>query len=233
MPDRDVNLREIIKDIAGRMPDSRIMEKYKISLRGLADLYQQLIAAGYLVSEGQGYRIADKRQIKLEELVEDVRSGMSESELKKKYKFSSATFKKLMQKLDAQGFLLDGRPTVTAMSEFGGREDEFVPRLPRNYLLWPYPVYVLGDDSVTGWILDITETGLKVEGIEVQPGDTRTFSIIAGDVSDAKPFVIEVICRWTQKDVAGSWVSGFEIPRISDYNLEQLQKFIQAVALVA
>ncbi|MBI5251035.1 MAG: hypothetical protein HY912_16215 [Desulfomonile tiedjei] len=230
MPDREVNFREIMSDLGRGMPDSQIMRKYKLTSRGLSDLYQQLVEAGFLVRTGQTYRIANKRQIKLEKLMEDIRSGLGESELRQKYRCSPWAFHKLMRKLHAHRKVNDHGLPQHAFDPFGPQGNEFIPRLPRNYLLWPYPVYVLGDNEATGWILDITEYGARIEGIEVQPNEARTFSVIASDVCDAKPFVMDAVCKWVQKGPSGSWVAGFEIPRMSAYNLCQLQKFIQAAA---
>jgi hypothetical protein len=230
---REVSVKQVLKDIGAGLGDQALREKYKLSQKGLEDLYKQLADSGFIEQARNGLTVCRKRKIQTRLLVDDIRSGLNRRQLLAKHMVSSKHLSSLIEELLAIG--------AVTQDEFDGLSDshavfdelEFTPRLPRNYLAYPFPIYVVGDPEATGLILDITEEGMRVEGIRVQPGEVRTFSIIATEVSDARPFVLEVTCRWITQDSEQGFQAGFQITKCSDLGLCELRKFILALAPAA
>jgi hypothetical protein len=109
---------------------------------------------------------------------------------------------------------------------------EGVRVLARNYLAFPVPVYEAESLLVQGEIIDITEKGLQVAGIEVQPQETKSFLIRADEFHDIYPFVFEARCQWVRKeDPDGKCVAGFQIVAISELGLEELRRLISVLTI--
>lgn len=62
-----INAKAVLKDIKSGMTKADLMEKYKLSPKGLESLYKKLIAAGLLKPKGAGERTATKRVTKVKE----------------------------------------------------------------------------------------------------------------------------------------------------------------------
>jgi uncharacterized protein (DUF433 family) len=225
---REIDVTEVLRDIKDGKGDGELMQKYRLSPRGLADLYRKLVNTGFLARNGNSFVIARSRRIAVKQLVADLRAGLSRQELMAKYLCSSQRLRRLVAKLMAVGVVTQ---TELAESEHLADWAEFqlTPRLPRNYLPYPFPVHALGDPNATGLIIDITEHGLKVEGIDVRVGEVRRLSIIVTDVSEVRPFFLKARCRWVTKDPPKASAAGFEIQEITDSSLQELRKFIQAL----
>jgi hypothetical protein len=230
---REISVNQVLKDISAGIGDRAMSEKYKLSPKGLEDLYRQLADLGFIELGRNGPAICRKRKIPTRSLVHDIRSGLNRRQLMAKYVVSSRHLNRLIEKLLATGVV--PQEVFLGLSEPHAALDkhEFTPRLPRNYLAYPFPIYVVGDPDAAGFILDITEEGMKVEGIGVQQGEVKTFSIIASDVSEARPFVLEATCRWITQDSEQGFQAGFQITKCSDHGLRELRKFILASAPAA
>src|SRR5271157_1502517 len=116
--------------------------------------------------------MSPKREINAKDFVNDLRSGMSDSELRGKYNLSAqglqSAFKKLLEVKAVRTSEVFGRVSL---------EDDTVAiattrLLPRDELEFPVPIYLCEGTLpvVRGVIKDITEKGLKVSGIESKVG---------------------------------------------------------------
>jgi Mor family transcriptional regulator len=76
--------KEIVKDIAGRMSDSELTQKYNLSVDELRSIFQQLAKA---------------RAKRIQALASDLRSGMARSELMKKYQLSAEGLETALKRL--------------------------------------------------------------------------------------------------------------------------------------
>jgi len=157
---------------------------------------------------------------------------MSDAQLQDKYKLSSVGLQKAFTKLvDAE---------LLKPSEIQGRLPgyqspigvEGVRVLARNFLAFPVPVYEVESLLVQGEIIDITEKGLQVAGIEAEPQETKTFLIRADEFLDIYPFVFEARCQWVRREEPDDrCVAGFEIVDISEMGLEELRRLIGVLAI--
>lgn len=172
------------------------------------------------------------RQISVRSFVKDVQSGMPDAQLSNKYKLTSKGLQKAFTKLvdaeilrpsDVQGRLPTHESPIAV---------EGVRVLARNYLAFPLPVYDAESLLVQGDIVDITEKGLQVAGIEVEPQETKSFLIRPDEFHDIYPFVFEARCQWARrKDPDGQHVAGFEIVDISELGLEELRRLIEMLTI--
>ncbi|MDQ7784461.1 MAG: hypothetical protein RDU20_16365 [Desulfomonilaceae bacterium] len=172
------------------------------------------------------------RRINLRSFVEDVRSGTSDTQLMSKYKLSGIGLQKAFTKLvDAE--LLDPSDIQGRLPSYESPIGVDALRvLARNYLAFPVVVYDTEDLRVQGDILDITEKGLQVAGIEVKPQETKSFVVRPDEFHDIYPFVFEARCQWVRREGPdGTWVAGFEIAEISEMGLEELRKLISVLTI--
>ncbi|MGO9567803.1 MAG: hypothetical protein ACLP5H_09705, partial [Desulfomonilaceae bacterium] len=92
---RRFSAKEIIQDIRSGMDETVLRKKYQLSLKGLETLYQKLIATGLLGNDLQ----LIPRKINLLAILADIRAGMSQSDLLKKYELSESMLRQLSKKL--------------------------------------------------------------------------------------------------------------------------------------
>lgn len=173
--------------------------------------------------------MSPKREIKAKDFVNDIRSGISDSEIRSKYNLSAKGLQSAFRKL------LDAKAIRT--SELFDRvslEDDTVAiattRLwPRDELEFPVPIYLLEGTrpTVRGVIKDITKKGLKVSGIEAKVDDVKTFAVPSDKFSHVEPFAFRAKCRWIDADGC----AGFQITQISERGTDELEKLIRFLTL--
>ena len=85
-----------------------------------------------------------------------------------------------------------------------------------------------GFESNRGTVLDISEVGLRVQGLEAAPREMKKL-VIYGDLHDVfQTFSFVACCRWACREFPDdSMLSGFEITQISDRDFEQLLNLTQ------
>ena len=96
------------------------------------------------------------------------------------------------------------------------------------------PVYDTSDLHAEGFLEDVSESGIRVVGMNVSEGDERTLMIRSDEFVDVYPFVFDATCRWRETaDQTGDVVAGFEITNISDGSRGELRKLISLITLGA
>lgn len=103
----ELNAKEVLEFIRSGMDDTALMEKYHLSPTGLQSLFRKMIAAGLLDQSEVAKRQKKKqrRSIDLDEFVEDIRAGMDDERLKKKYLLPEEKLQKLFDKVIEKGLL--------------------------------------------------------------------------------------------------------------------------------
>lgn len=237
MPNQEVVVWKVLKDIHNGVRVDEMKKKYRLTSDGLRGLFKQLEDAGLLervdTKSGQRFVLAKKRRISIAQISDDIRSGMNNAQLGEKYKLSSQALQRLYAKLTAVG--------AVGRSELYGRfvdeegicleASEKCRRSPRKYPAFAIPVQETEDPDSRGWILDISERGVKIRGISAEVGEFKTLAVAADYLAGLSPFVFDAECRWVEQDEDDHVVAGFEIPELSDRNLEHLLNVIQALTL--
>ena len=178
--------------------------------------------------------MAAKPTIKAKDIVNDLRSGLTNLELMEKYGISSkglqSIFAKLIEAKAVRDGELDGR--VPFADDTVNLDQKRI--LPRNFVVFKLPVYDNEDMTLEGQVQDITEKGLQVEGIPASVGDFKTLIIQSDEFADIHPFVIEVRCMWANPGTENEPCSaGFEITEIAEESVHELEKLVQSLTFGA
>jgi len=173
-----------------------------------------------------------RRELKATELLEDIRSGMGMSELMAKHDVSSEGLKGVVTiLLDTQAITRD-----ELYGELHSLFDTVVPdntrELPRHKLDFDTLVYDPTQPEIYGKVLDITEAGVGLKGIDAKLEQTKAFVILGDAFGDVAPIEFEAKCRWVEPAKDGvECVTGFQITKISDKDFRELQKMIRLLEL--
>jgi hypothetical protein len=118
-----INSRQAVEAIRSGMSDLALMEKFALSARGLQKLFKKLVAAGELeqlevharLLASQQSHVVDliisqpvqtkKARIEADKALEDIRAGVSDSELMQKYNISAKGLESLFRKLLAASLI--------------------------------------------------------------------------------------------------------------------------------
>jgi hypothetical protein len=164
----------------------------------------------------------------LTEMVDDVRSGLTDFELIKKYQLTARQLRITLQQLTATGLLKKAkvyrRPVFYdyAMDRHDDRQ------FPRHYLARPLPIHETDSPNNRGWLTDITEVGLGTRGIMAESGDTKKFTVLPEHQYEIQEISMSASCVWSRKDHSeAQTVSGYRITEISDHDLEKIRKLIR------
>jgi uncharacterized protein (DUF433 family) len=233
-----IKARDAINDIRAGMTDAELMEKYDLSAKGLQSLFLKLLEAKAITRNELHQRraiyqdTAVIQQIEPRDMVEDIRSGMTDAELMEKYALSAEGLRRIFQTLTEEGTIdpedLYGTP--------GSKHDtvfvEDSRQAARHFLAVTVDVYESERPEIRGILSDITEKGIAIAGIEARVGETTTFVIPAENFVGVDPIEFEARCRWATKEKdTGEWFAGFQIAKISPKCLEDLKGLIQSASL--
>jgi uncharacterized protein (DUF433 family) len=228
-----------VNDIRAGMTDSELMEKYGLSAKGLRSLFQKLLDVKAITQSELNGRLEvflDTmmiKQIDTADMLEDLRSGISNSELMTKYKLSADGLQRARQKLvDTQTIVVKdlnsgSPPPIDNVSV----EDE--RKVPRQRLTVDVVIYELRRPAIKGTLINITGKGVAIKGIRSTVGEVTTLVIPAVSFVQVDPVRFDAQCKWVAKDsVTGEWHSGFEIRRISQTCSDDLERIVQAASVL-
>ncbi len=224
---RKLSPREVLQDIRSGMDESAIRRKYSLSVKGLKNLYDKLIEAGFLGPNLEPVR----RRLDIGAILADIRDGMSDSDLMKKFDLSAEMLRRASKKLlevrakkpaeDGLATLIEDPPGFLATREFVRHEVDFEIR-----------VYETSRPEVDGLVRDISEEGVGVVGIDANLGDVKTLVILGDEFGEFSSFEFEGYCRWCFADEAqGTSVTGFAISKISEKDMQELRKLVRLIAV--
>ena len=171
---------------------------------------------------------SETRVIRARDFVQDIRKGMSNSDLMKKYRLSAKGLRSVFRKLLDAKALTKNDILRRFLSTRSLRRMRNSRRFPRKRIQYPLLVCDAETPQLKGFVRDISEKGIAVEGIEADRGDLRALMIRSNELTDTSTFEFVVECRWARpaEDSGEFPVSGFEITHISSGALEELMKLI-------
>ncbi len=169
-----------------------------------------------------------KRKISAAEFVEDLRSGMTLSELMDKYSV-------VPRELDA--ILLQLKQSLVNPLQVYGRSPgeqaiagiEKIRFFRRHQVGLPVRIHDASNPEVWGHIRDVSERGVGVEGIVAGVDEIKTLVIACNEFFSINQIKLVAKCRWaTPNSDTRKYLTGFETVRISEGSLERLKSFIEA-----
>ncbi len=232
MADREIKAGEVLRDIRRGLDDLGIMEKYKLSRKGLEDLYRQLAAARLFDKSTSPDSSTPRRQINAASITVDIRAGMSDKQLMEKYHLTAAAFQKVLGKLVDLGVELPPacqdpkhQPEYLAKGQSESSRLSF-----RHEVDFVLPIFDEKNQEILGIVLNITESGIGVRGIEARVGETKTLVIPADEFFDVRRLRFEATCRWRSQDPSdGEHVAGFELGGLSSNDVKEVRRLIQLI----
>jgi hypothetical protein len=175
--------------------------------------------------------MSSKRQINGRDFVNDIRTGLSDTELMQKYGLSARGLQSIFGKLiDAKAI---DPAEIYERSAFGDStvDVEVIHLSLRGHPSFTPSIYEAVNPEVIGTVRKITEKQLEVVGIEAGFDETKTLIIMIGRHMKVEPVFLKAKCRWCRKEPpGGQHVAGFEITSISEDNLRELKKLIRIVS---
>jgi hypothetical protein len=234
-----IKASDAANDIRSGMADSEMMEKYGLSAKGLHSLFLKLLEVKAITQSELNRRRANYHDTTIighmdsGSMAEDVRSGMSDSELMNKYSLSSEGLRRAFQtllnaKLIAPDDLYGSSPAMHDTVFVENRRE-----VPRYHLAVEVVIYEVRHPEIKGLLSNVAEKGIAVTGIEAQIGERKTFIIPAVNCVQTDPIRFEAECKWAGKDsITGEWNSGFEITNISKKCLGDLEILVQSASFL-
>ncbi|MBI5572665.1 MAG: PAS domain S-box protein [Desulfomonile tiedjei] len=259
---RQIRAKDVVQDIRAGLTDPELMEKHKLTAKGLQSVFQKLLQAniakpseiyGRLSSYDETVAIEvsripvteppepQKKTIKSSKITADIRAGIADSQMMDKYGLTATGLDNVFKQLVAAGVVSEdeierkAQPDTREQEQDQQQEDETVNRaLPRNYMVVSVPIYEANNLLSEGTIIDISEKGLKIQGIKTMEGEKKGLLVQGTEFHDVFPFVFDAVCRWTQTDEStGETVAGYQITAITDAGLQELRKLMAALSIGA
>ncbi len=167
------------------------------------------------------------REIRVRDLVRDIRLGMSDSELMIRYRLSGKALQRVFNKLLSSKAIRHHELYARSATYKDTIDLSSARKYPREDLTVPVQIndVVSGE---TGLVRDISEGGFRVAGIRTRVGEVRSFRLPVDVFTPADPLIFDARCRWVKKKGSGLQylVSGFEIINISENDQQELHKFV-------
>jgi len=170
-----------------------------------------------------------KRTIKAGDIIRDIRSGNTVSQLLAKYGFSLKTLRIVFRKLLNAGAMTKEELNSQKALYSDAVDLKGVRKLVRTITTLPLRIYDSGNPFATGYVRDISEKGVCIEGVEAAVGEVKNFIVRSGAFGAGHTFVFEGKCRWVNKEEPSGkrCVAGFEITSISSLDSAELRKLIR------
>jgi hypothetical protein len=211
-----LSAKSILESIRGGLNREQLMDKYGLSPTELSIVLSRLLG---------------ERDRRTTQIIQDFLSGLQIQEIAERNAFSAERFIEVLRL--ALYRELKRRPLLTAETERTSFESEHAER--RRYTRISSPVLMarIIDQSRPereGSILDISEKGVAVKGINVRVDDEKTLLIGEATFDSMDPIVLTCLCRWTGKEEAPELdqSAGFEITKISESDDRYLKSVIEA-----
>lgn len=162
-------------------------------------------------------------KIRKTEIVDEIRSGLEDDDVMRRHDIPLRVFQRILQALVSEDVItheeLYSKSVVyRSLIDILRARDH-----PRVYVPISIRVRCIGS-SRTGFLLDISESGLRVAGLQEDVGDEITLRLPLDEVSGSLPVEFQAICRWSVDASSGRKhpVSGFQIKSISQKARKQI-----------
>ena len=224
-----MNASEVLADLRSGINSDDLMKKHSLTPRGMQNLFQELDRAGILEARAEQQGVPAKVEINLNEIAEDIRSGLDGTQLMEKYRMSPRSLRRVSTMLISSGSIT----WQEIYDKLSTTYKDLVPDKPRGGKRSPVPfdcnIYEMHNEGVLGKVRDIAYKGVGVQGIKAKVGDTKTLVVAKDEFGEFATFTFDAECRWKKRDPSGEFLVGFEISYISIANLKEFQLLLHLV----
>ncbi|MBI5569439.1 MAG: PilZ domain-containing protein [Desulfomonile tiedjei] len=230
---RRIDAKQLLKDVKAGRDDGSLSEKYGLTPRELLKVLTRLVLKGFMLpaelaqrkSLLKAARVPRQRQVSLKDIIHDIRSGMGDIDLQRKYDLSAKSFLRLVERLVDTEALSPEEAQGVSSQEMAEKPARGQSR--RAHLKVPVPIYDVSSSAV-GLLRDISKDGFRVAGIPVAVGDLRSFRIPVDLYMNAEPLVVTGECRWVEARGQGHnyVVAGFQVTNCSNSDERIIREFM-------
>ncbi len=228
---RQISAKDLLREIRAGITNRGLMEKYNLTPEALGRLLVDMMEANIPFFPAR-QNAGGSQKINVRQLVADIRSGATETDLMKKYSLSPRGLQSAFWKLVRAGIVSwdellcphkDFDDTVTL---------EKNRQWPRCYPILVVEVYDEQNPVNRGKVLDLSEKGIGTLGVETTVGQEKTLMLVPDDFTDIKPFAVRAECRWANKLSPKRLMrAGFEIVGVDSAETKDLQDLLQVITV--
>jgi hypothetical protein len=169
---------------------------------------------------------------RIDRIVKDIRSDLTDFELMRKHNLSPEELRSILEELCKTGTLTKSSVYLRPIFYDDTMDPKANRRPPRQILTRLLSIYEAENPQNKGWLIDISETGFGVSGIDVEAGQTLDLKILPEDFSRAENISVTAECIWTRNlHPEAQPISGFKITNIADKDREELLKLIRMLVI--
>jgi uncharacterized protein (DUF433 family) len=219
----------VLRDIESGFRENELRDKYRLSEKELRQIFEQADKAG-LLNRARHRKVArDRITLRASAVVDAIRSGLSRTQLIRKYGLTFRGLQWICLTLVRTGLM--SQHEISA--RMGLNFEQLVPRtdraLPRYRPDSQVFVFESGKPQIQGKVLDISQRGVRVAGIEAKVGEIKVLTVRGDELGEFYSFTFDATCRWVRKGPDGQYVAGFEISSLSIGSLAELRLLIRSV----
>lgn len=170
--------------------------------------------------------------IRAGDVVRDVMSGMTDTDLMEKYRVSEHRLKRLLRTLVDERAISHVELYERSLSYRRMTDGFRIRQHPRPGIEIPLQIIDI-ESSSRGLVRDISENGFRVAGLAAKVREYRSFQIMIDTFLGFEPLLCVAICIWSRRK--GKRVqyeaAGFEIVDISKKDRNALRRFVNLLLL--
>ncbi len=149
-----------------------------------------------------------------------------------KYSLSSHGLKKVLTQLTDTKMVDLSELPADLLTFFRAEVPADTRREERHGIDFDLPVWEARYPQIRGQVLDITERGIGILGLPAAIDEVKALVIYSEEFLEIEPFTVVAVCRWVKRaEDTGEYVSGFQVSKIHEEDLEELRKLIQLLTL--
>jgi hypothetical protein len=234
-----IKARDAVNDIRCGINDSEMMQKYGLSAKGLHKLFMKLLEVKAISQSELDKRCAAYQDtimiqhLDSRNMADDLRTGMSDSEMMKKYALSSGGLQRAFQRMMDANIITVEDLHGPSQSPYDSVFVEDVREVPRYHLAVEVVIYELKNPGIRGSLLNLGEKGIAIRSIQARIGEAKTFIIPAVKFVQIDPVRFDAECKWAREDpIIGEWHTGFAIMHISSKCWDDFETLVRSASLI-
>lgn len=173
-----------------------------------------------------------KRTVKWNELIHDIRLGLSDRDIMVKYDIPDHELEKAFEHLIESNSVtrgeVFGRSSLHLQTTAVSLEE--MDQMEGGFLAFPIPIHESAKPTVVGRLRHLSDTDIGTIGIDANVGDIKLLVISPEKFVHIDPFALEAVCRSVKQAPEGTY-AGFRITNISERHLEYLKKLIRMLTI--
>jgi uncharacterized protein (DUF433 family) len=226
-----ISARDFLRDIRMGMSDVDLMAKHELSAKSLGSVFEQMENAGISIGLEKSLATGSKNTIRINEVVRDIRSGLTKQELMEKYRLTPRGLNWVSMKLISTGAISGQEIYGKLCSSYQELALDPPRRSERRTPHFYVPIYAGGEPEVVGSIRDVSQHGIGARGIQAEVGETKTLVIPGDNFGELGTVIFDARCVWRGDDSKKEYLSGFEITDVAVGSRQELQLLIELSSL--